>query len=94
MAQMARELLECMWRTVNRCLVLEKLNKTLKQCRRVQDYNLPAKTFWSILIFNFEYKTVMSFYDYEIAVKKWSFKFLQGALQNEKKKQTKWNLEV
>lgn len=36
----------------------------------------------------------MSFDDYEIAVKKWSFKFLQGALQNEKKKQTKWNLEV
>ena len=28
----------------------------------------------------------MSFDDYEIAVKKWSFKFLQGALQNEKKK--------
>ena len=27
----------------------------------------------------------MSFDDYEIAVKKWSFKFLQGALQNEKK---------
>ena len=27
----------------------------------------------------------MSFNDYEIAVKKWSIKFLQGALQNEKK---------
>ena len=48
-------------------------------------YNVPAKTFWSILIFNLEYKTVMSFDDYEIAVKKWSLKFLQGALQNKKK---------
>ena len=27
----------------------------------------------------------MSFDDYEIAVKKWSFKFLQGTLQNKKK---------
>lgn len=86
MAQMARKLLECVWRTVNKCLVLEKLNQTLKQCRRVQDYNVPAKTFWSILIFDFEYKTVMSFNDYKIAVKKWSSKFLQGALQNEKTK--------